>query len=180
MAVILFFGQNVISKREPEVTTENVEATIQKWLSYTTISVRNVSPEDPASIFALELTFEGGAKIAVNRPKAEDRYIFLSASVDVPSDQQKLFSELPAFDASEILSDVAIEMSRMRIQGQTRGLPRIVQLQKAWLIGNGMTEESFVDSATDMTNAVFLARTTFSRGMARYQKNKTTQQAGQR
>jgi hypothetical protein len=157
-ALILYLGQTIITQQKPQVTPDDIQAYTQEWLKDTGTGIRDITVDDPDSIFMMQLSLMNGTSIIVKRPKARPRYLLLDASLGITDPQQKVvFQGLSPDDRAEFLRSVVIEMNRLKIECSAQPtLDGTIHLRKTLLISS-ITNDSFLQSLQDMNFAVTLA-----------------------
>jgi hypothetical protein len=153
-----FISLITIPKREIQITPENSETVIRGWLENLRLSSRVLSAPERSSdvIFSIEIRFQNGNPVDVQRLKSLDRYIVLGTNVYISSEHQAMWNQAGKEADSEIADELTLEMSRARLEFSAN-LPTVVTVLRRVPI-NGLTEGVFLQDVDDMDDAILLTR----------------------
>lgn len=92
---------------------ERIEATVRNWLDKQKYAIRN-NPNQKM-LFQFTATDMDGRNITVCRPFAEDNFIFIGGSWNIPPDMEKWFDQMPKDAREEMIEQLRIELLRMKV-----------------------------------------------------------------
>ncbi len=92
---------------------ERIDTTLRSWLDKLGYSIRSAS--DTKMLFQFVATDNQQTNITVCRPIAEDNFIFIGGNWNIPPDIEKWFDEMPKDSREEMLSELRIELLRMKV-----------------------------------------------------------------
>jgi len=142
-----------IPKPKPEVTPENIEISIRKWLDTFRLSAK---PEVfPEAFFALVVTPMPNLNVLVMRLKAFERYIVIQSTITVSPEHKAMIDNLSPDDRNVFAARYAAELANMSV-GWTLDLPNnVISVERRLPITENLSEDSFMRAIDLVTSAKF-------------------------
>jgi hypothetical protein len=169
---MVFTAYGIGQMRSAPVTTANVEIRLREWLEKFHMGIRLLPPDRlpfPVS-FALEVTLLNDRVVIVSHQKEFSQYLMLQTNLGLSADTGKILSRLTPTQRSQVDSDLAIELSNLKVGYTMTTSPDVrVTLARMLPISPSLTEYDFISSIMDMDMAQVAAINTLATSMRRYQ-----------
>jgi hypothetical protein len=162
--VVGFWGVRALRFRQPEVTANNLEATIRGWLNHFDMSTTPAS--DPTWNFGLQTTLPYGEPVHIMQMKERPGFITFQANLAISAEHQAVLKAMPIayFEklAQEVVLGVFLANMVLAIRTRLSDVSFFSQLAIS-----DLTEENLLNHINDMDNAVILAREAILLGVER-------------
>ena len=153
-------GRPLLSKEQPQTTTENVDANIRAWADSLGMGVTRF--QLPDAYFALGITLKNGNQVVIGRVKERPSYLEIQSSLILSPEHQAILSKLTKEQAADVTEEVTLELARSKIgytiTGPPPGQMQTVLLQRSVPITSGLTEATFGGYLDEMDSAISLVR----------------------
>ena len=171
-----FKSISILPKEIPQVTPNNVEEHIGKWLDRYELGRRKTS--HPDTYFTYEITLRNGTPIILTRPKSEHGdYINLQAGLEVTPEQKAVLARVKSGQRDQLLHEFYLEMARTRVNGWLVPPDKIekIVLSRRFPITSSLTEESFIGRIDEISFAMNIVHATIVVTVDRLQEKNAPQ-----
>ncbi|HEY6764222.1 MAG TPA: DUF2299 family protein [Candidatus Sulfotelmatobacter sp.] len=187
VAIILFTltGHAILSKSQPETTTENIEENIRKWADEAGIGVTKVPAQD--SYFGYVLRLNSGNPVSVYRPRQAPGFLQIQAGLALAPEHMAMLNKLSKPQADEAIEEITMELNRDRIGYvmQTSGAPpgltsptttspsifqQTILLTASIVISKDFTESAFLARMNEMDSEIGIVRGITDLTLKRYSR----------
>ena len=153
------------SETEAQTTPQNVEARVREWLD--SFKIGSQREDDPNAHFVI-IAAVNGQRIAVIRPRQNDRYLQLRGGVFVSEEHGAALAKLPKSAAESVTRELVVEMARFKIAFTAIGMPvREINLFRVVPIYAGLTEGEFIKALDEVDSAALLVKASFVQSLER-------------
>ena len=163
--IYTFLGRAILSRQQPETTSENVEKNIRAWADAFQLGVTKLQP-DPNGDFGLAIALKGGNSLEIHKLKQSPAYLQIQSQLVLSPEHQKTLAKLTEEQSAFVTEELSLELARSKIGFTIVGPPvqgepqiQLVVLMKGVPI-SGLTESTFAGYMDEMDSAIKLSRTT--------------------
>jgi hypothetical protein len=162
--VVGFWGVRALRFRQPEVTANNLEATIRGWLNDFDMSTKPAS--DPTWNFGLQTTLSYGESVHIIQMKERPGFITFQANLAISAEHQAVLKAMPIAYFEKLAQEVVLGvfLANMVLAIRTR-LSEVSFFSQ--LAISDLTQENLLNHINDMDNAIILAREAILLGVER-------------
>ena len=162
--VVGFWGVRALRFRQPEVTANNLEATIRGWLNDCGMSTKPAS--DPTWNFGLLTTLPYGESIHIIQMKERPGFITFQANLAICAEHQAVLKAMPIAYFEKLAQEVVLGvfLANMVLAIRTR-LSDVCFFSQ--LAIRELTEDELLKHINDMGNAIILSREAILLGVER-------------
>jgi hypothetical protein len=159
----VFIAVSRIPRFRTQVTVNNVEDRVRKWLDGAGASVKN--DLTPDAFFRLTAQLQGGGRIIVGRPRAGlTEHVVFRAEIITPNNAPKELTDASKSDQDRLLDLIKLELARAKVgySGLTIPLNDCFAIFKSVRISDYLHEDTFlsalwdVEAAINQVNSVYL------------------------
>jgi len=117
--VVGFWGVRALRFRQPEVTANNLEATIRGWLNDFGMSTKPAS--DPTWNFGLLTTLPYGESVHIIQMKERPGFITFQANLAISAEHQAVLKAMPTAYFEKLAQEVVITPLTQKVISNSRG-----------------------------------------------------------
>jgi hypothetical protein len=163
--IVVFWGIRALRFRQPEVSANNLETTIRRWLDGLDLGSKSAS--DPTWNFGLLTALPGGESIHIIHMKEHPGFIAFQANLAICAEHQAILKAMPVayFEklAQEVVLGVFLANMALAIRTRLNGVAFFSQIA----ITTDLTEDALLKHLNDMESAIILARKAILLGVER-------------
>jgi len=158
-----FTGRSLLSKHQPAVTPENIEANIKTWADNLAMALERTNI--PESHFAYVARLHGGDPVEIFRGNEKPAYLQLRTTLVFSPEHQAIWSKLSKHQTDKATQELGLEFAKLKAGvffGSAVGpngqlIQTSVVIRKGVLIAD-LNEVAFSESFDEMTRATALVR----------------------
>jgi hypothetical protein len=148
-----FTGHPLLSREQPQSTTENIEANVRTWSD--AFSFGTQKAPDATMFFQFAVKLINGRTVMVGRPKEHEHYLEFRATISLPDKDQTILNKFTEQQQFEIFEQVRLELARIKVGGiAIRNSPLYVVIIKRIPITSDLNEYQFETALEEVNSAL--------------------------
>lgn len=156
---VMVFKFNAFLQTQRPIETQNIEITLRRWADDFGWGTRRTDVEGAHFAFSVALT--EGVNLVVLRDIRLDRYITVVMNLRLNDAQKAAFAELDEPAASDLLSNLRIEMARLQMEYANITVPlAAIRIQRQIPITTRLADHDFLTAIQQVNMARVLATET--------------------
>lgn len=184
MILIILIGVrawNILPTPASQITPENLESNVRKWLD--TFSISSRKGQDLNCYFVFLVTLRNGNRVIVCRVTDPNlsKYLIIQGSLSVTPPLDKILDGMSQEKKEHLINEVGCELAKLRMTcdillaskaygAQIQRPPAIIIVEKRVPINNNLSEDLFMDRLDDINSAIMVARQVIVSGLERFNR----------
>lgn len=106
-------GRPVLSRQQPQVTSENIEANVKRWSENLGMSVERTNRQD--AFFSYTMRLYNGDPVEIFRGKDKPGYLQFMSTISVAAEHQAILAKLSEVQSEKMIQELNLEVARANL-----------------------------------------------------------------
>jgi hypothetical protein len=157
--ISLTFRLPELLRRQPAITTANVDAHIRDWLDHFKMSSGHIDVAN--AVFALVVTIHDENKVTVFRLQDKSQYVIVQAVLQFNTRDEELIKRLSSLEQKHLRLMLTSELAKLNV-GFGIAMPNSITVVVRTPITDTFSEATFMESIDRVDNAMLVAKAVFN------------------